>query len=745
MLKKIKRFFISNYAKNILNSRKNLIVVTKNRETKDVNKAFLDFFGFKSLKDFKKKHKCICELFVKENGYLSGKDWLNKLLNNPDIQYKIKIKKDNKEYIFKVEAVRFSGKVIITLTDITQLIKQEEELKEVNDLFSQYKKAVDEFLIVSKTNAKGIITYVNKSFCDISGYTENELIGKSHNIVRHPDMPKKVFTDMWNTIKRGEIWRGFIKNRKKNGDFYWVDTGIMPIKNYKGEIVEYIALRTDITVLIKERQKAQEAEKAKGIFLANMSHEIRTPLNAILGFTQLLERKDNLDKDVQKYIRIINSSANTLLKVINDILDISKIESGDVTIEEREFNPNKVFNDIAALFLAKTKEKNINYKINIDKLPECIKSDEHRLKQVLANLLGNAIKFTPENGEIALNIKNIEENGKVKLKFSVKDSGIGIPKNKQEEIFKAFSQADGSIVRKFGGTGLGLTISSKIVQKLGGNIEVISEEGKGSEFYFILEFNKCNKTDEEIKKENNNLSYKAKILVAEDDIFNQELIKAILGEWDIDFTIVSNGQEAVESVKNYEYDFIFLDINMPKMSGVDAVGEIKKLTSVPVIAMTANAFRDDVKKYFNAGFDGYISKPIKLEELQKVLKNHTVEKPKTNSDNQNYLSFLQKTLKLNKETVLNLIDVYFKNVKEDLTKLKKAVNENNFEKIMAYTHKIKGSSLNLRLDAIAGIAGKMEKKAKEKDSGFDYKGYFNNLEQNIKKIKQEVENENSSF
>ena len=736
MLKKIKSFFVSSYAKNILNSRKNLIVVTKNNETKDVNRAFLDFFGFSSLKDFKKKHKCICELFVKENGYLYGENWIDELLNNPQKQYKIKIKKNNKEYIFKVEAVQFNNKVIITLTDITQLIKQEEEFKEVNELLKQYKKAVDELLIVSKTDPKGIITYVNKNFCYISGYSKDELIGKPHNIVRHPDMPKEAFKDMWDTIKRGEIWRGFIKNRKKDGGFYWVDSGIMPIKNSKGEIVEYIALRTDITFLIEARRKAQEAEKAKGMFLANMSHEIRTPLNAILGFTQLLEKKENLDKDVQKYIRIINSSANTLLKVINDILDISKIEAGDISIEEIEFNPNKVFNDIAALFLGKTKEKEIDYEIDIDKLPECIKSDEHRLKQVLANLIGNAVKFTPQKGKIVLSIKILkEDNEKVTLKFSVKDNGIGIPKDKQKDIFKAFSQADGSVIRKFGGTGLGLTISSKIVQKLGGEIEVDSEEGKGSEFYFTLEFKKCAGIKNSESKENKNISYKAKILVAEDDAFNQELIKEILNEWNIDFTIVSNGKEAVEKVKNNKYDFIFLDINMPEMNGVEAVKNIKKLTDVPVIAMTANAFREDIKSYFEAGFDDYVSKPIKLKELEKVFDKYA----KKDFKKESYISSIQENLKLNKDILNRLIKVYLSTVKEDLNNMEQAIKEEDFEKIRQYSHKIKGSSLNLRIEEIAKLAEEMEEASKKEVKIF----YKDKLEE-IRKIISEMEKENEN-
>ena len=731
----IDRFLGKNedYADEILNSRKNIIIVAKDNEPEKVNKAFLNFFNVSNLDEFKKNHRCICEFFSKEDGFLYGDDWIEKILNNENEQYKVKIIKDNQEYIFKIDAAKYKDKIILTLTDITKLINQQRKLKEVNELLDQYKKAVDELMIVSKTDTKGIITYVNKNFCEISGYSEKELLGKSHNIVRHPDMPKGLFKNMWDTIKRGELWRGFIKNRRKDGGYYWVDTGIMPIKNYKGEIVEYIAIRSDITYLIESIKRAKDAEKAKSMFLANMSHEIRTPLNAILGFTQLLEKKSNLDPESQKYIRIINSSANTLLKIINDVLDLSKIESGNISIDKKEFNPNKVFSDVAVLFLAKAKEKKINYKIDIDKLPDCILSDEHRLKQVIANLIGNAVKFTPEDGEIVVSVKKIDEDDKkVKMRFSVKDTGIGIPKDKQKEIFKAFSQADGNIIKQFGGTGLGLTISSKIVQKLGGNIEVESEEGKGSEFYFTLEFEKCDKVIEEEKKDEKNFTFKAKILVAEDDEFNQELIKAILNNFEIDYDIVSNGEEAIQKVKNNNYDLIFLDINMPKMSGLEAIGEIKKLTKTPIIALTANAFKEDVEKYFKAGFDDYISKPIKLDELERVFSKYLKKEEKS------YLSNLQDSLNLSRDILMNLVDIYFKNVSQDLRHLEKSIKNKDFEEIRKYAHKIKGSSLNLKLDEIGKIASEMEKNSKEKNSNFDYEENLMKIEKLLENIEKEI-------
>ena len=615
---------------------------------------------------------------------------------------------------------------------------KERKFKEVNELLNQYKNAVDELLIVSKTDPQGIITYVNDNFCNISGYSKEELIGKPHNIIRHPDMPKEIFKDMWQTIKKGENWRGIIKNRKKDGSEYWVDTGIMPIKDYEGKIIEYIALRTDITEVVKAKERAQSAKKMKSMFLANMSHEIRTPLNAILGFTQLLEKNKNLDEETQKYLRIINSSANTLLKIINDILDLSKMESKNITFDNKEFNPNKVFFDIAYLFLAKAKEKNIDYKIEIDNLPECIKSDEDRLKQVLANLIGNAIKFTHENGKITLSIKVIQEDEtKVKLKFSVKDSGIGISKEKQKEIFKAFSQADDSITRKFGGTGLGLTISSKIVKKLGGVIEINSIEGEQSEFYFSLEFEKCKTETEQTKKGEENIIYDLKVLVAEDDEFNQELIKAILSKWDINFDIVSNGEEAVNYVKNNNYDLILLDINMPKMSGIDALKEIKKSTNTPVIAMTANAFRDDVKNYFDIGFDDYIAKPIKLEELQKIFSKYS-KKLKNSSKKDNYFTLLENTFGFDSDVLTKLIDIYLKNVEQDLKELQKAIEDKNLDAVLNLSHKIKGSSLNMKLDKIAQIAFEMEKNARNKNKDFDYKKYFDELKYLLEEWKKDI-------
>ena len=369
-----------------------------------------------------------------------------------------------------------------------EVSKRTKELNDSNVLLLEYKKAVDASAIVSKADPKGYITYVNKTFCDISGYSEEELIGKPHNIVRHPDMPKEVFKELWNTIKAKRIFSGIIKNKNKNGSTYYVASNIVPILDTNNEIIEYLSLRYDITELIEAKKKAEIAQKAKSTFLANMSHEIRTPLNAIIGFSDILCESD-IDHENKENAKIISKSAKSLLHIINDVLDISKIESGKLEVELNEFSLFDLTEHIVELFSINAKNKNIKFVYSVDpKLPHLILSDSTRLQQVISNLLSNAIKFTSEYGKIYFKIEVLEQdNENAKIKFSIKDSGIGMTPEQLKVIFTPFSQADSGISRKFGGTGLGLAICFDIIKILGSQIEVTSEIGSGSEFSFTLD------------------------------------------------------------------------------------------------------------------------------------------------------------------------------------------------------------------------------------------------------------------
>jgi len=476
------------YMQDILSSQNSIIIINNSKEILDVNDSFYRYFDeFKTLDEFKEKHSCVCDYFIKEEGYIYKQEnvnWVEDLVNNQDKLHKVKMLKNKQYYYFTISAINSPriNRIIITMTDITQLEKS-------NNLVNEYKKAVDASAIVSKTDKKGKITYVNDKFIDISGYTLSELKGKTHNIVKSENTNSEIFDDMWTTISSKNIWNGMIENKKKNGDSYFVNATIVPMIDENNNIVEYIALRYDITEQIEAIKKAKKAEQTKSLFLANMSHEIRTPLNAIIGFTSILKRS-KLEKKESNYIDIIDTSAGNLLGIVNDILDISKMENGNLVCEKIEFNPFREFNAVIDLFIAKADEKNINLIPYIDpRIMQKLIGDPLRIKQVISNLISNAIKFSKENTNINVHISlSSQEEKSCKIRFSIKDNGIGISKDKQKTIFEEFTQADDSTSREYGGTGLGLSISNKIVNALGSNIELKSEENKGAEFYFELEY-----------------------------------------------------------------------------------------------------------------------------------------------------------------------------------------------------------------------------------------------------------------
>lgn len=369
-----------------------------------------------------------------------------------------------------------------------------ESLVHANKILNEYKKAVDTSTIVSKTNKKGMITYVNDEFVKISGFTRSELIGKYHNIIRHEDMEKETFKELWETIKTKKTWKGIIKNKRKDGSSYYVSSTIVPILDHNDDIEEFLAIRLDITELIKAQIKTRKADDAKSTFLANMSHEIRTPLNAIIGFSNILCENNSLNTQGQKQAGIIHSSATSLLSIINDILDISKIENGNFDISIDASDLYYISEHVTELFSKKASEKNIKLIFNLDhKIPMCVLTDGVRIRQVLSNLLSNAIKFTPAYGKVSFSINTLNcTNDKVKIRFEVEDTGIGIPEDKVDNVFKPFIQVDHKSNREFQGTGLGLSICSHIVELLDSRIEIQSEVGKGTRFWFDVEFDVCN-------------------------------------------------------------------------------------------------------------------------------------------------------------------------------------------------------------------------------------------------------------
>ena len=388
--------------------------------------------------------------------------------------------------------------------------------------------------------------------------------------------------------------------------------------------------RKMIADLNESRRKIKEASTLKEQFLANMSHEIRTPMNAIIGFTNILKRT-NLEAEQRSYVQNIHSAGENLLALINDILDLSKIEAGMIQMEETNFSLRSLIGSIAAMLDEKIKEKRLYLTTEIkEAVPDIVTGDAVRLTQILVNLLGNALKFTEVGGvKLIVDVLQVDKD-KVNLRFNIIDTGIGIAKEKQEAIFERFQQAEAETSRRFGGTGLGLSIVKQLVELQGGSLLLESKPGKGSEFIIEMEYKLPDEekmlSDALAAAEINTVSLnEVKVLIAEDNPMNQQLIKHLMKNWAIGHTIVNNGAEAVEALRNENFSIVLMDIQMPEMDGYTATTVIRNelKLQVPIIAMTAHAMMGEKEKCLQLGMNDYISKPLKETILYNIIAQYS--------------------------------------------------------------------------------------------------------------------------
>ncbi len=616
------------------------------------------------------------------------------------------------------------------IQDISKRKKAENNLKYQEEKYRNIIANMNLGLIEVDNNE--IIQFANQSFSDISGYETNELIGKS---------PSEVFIfgenfeimQSKNVVRKlgvSDVYQIPIKN--KRGELKWWAISGAPNFDDKGNLVGTIGIHLDITDqkqleidLESEKIKAEEASKAKEAFLANMSHEIRTPLNAIIGFLRELEKQKLTDLQ-QKYIENSSIASKHLLAIINNILDISKIEAGEMSLNDEDFIIENSIKNVVTVLQPKAEQKSIDLIINYDtKISKVLKGDPLRIEQILFNLIGNSLKFTHE-GKISVNCTLVNENSNSEeICVSIFDTGIGMDKKFIEAIFKKFSQEDKKITRKFGGTGLGMAITKELVNLMNGRIEVESEKNIGTKIYIYLTLEKGNQ--ENIKnalsdKELTNIDG-AKILLVEDNELNRMVAQNSLQYFNCKVVEAENGLIALDILKSTKFDIILMDIQMPEMDGIEATKIIRNKLKIktPIIALTANAFKTEIEKCKKAGMDEYVTKPfdetILLETIAKLLHQKEIKPISHSSNVENVwlysLNSINNLSRGNEEFVQKMIAIFIDQTIDTIQKVEKALLTNNFQEVSRLIHKIKPSIEGMGILSILDDVKLLEKKAKE--------------------------------
>ncbi|OQX16747.1 MAG: hypothetical protein BWK73_02015 [Thiothrix lacustris] len=502
------------------------------------------------------------------------------------------------------------------------------------DLNNQ-KFALDQHAIVSITNLQGTITYANQRFCDISGYSQEELLGQNQRIVKSDEHPPELFEDLWRTITQGKVWHGDIKNRKKDGGFYWVNATIVPLMGVDGLPHQFIGIRTDITVnknleqsLQFAKEQAEGAAVAKGQFLANMSHEIRTPMNAVLGMLRLLHNTHLTERQLD-YASKAEGAAQSLLGLLNDILDFSKIDAGKMTLEVHPFRLDKLLRDLSVIVSANVGNKDVEVLFDVEPAtPKALCGDMLRLHQVLLNLCSNAVKFTA-HGEVVVRISVARQTAQeATLRFAVKDTGIGIAPENQQHIFDGFSQAEASTTRRFGGTGLGLSICRRLVALMGGELMLQSELGRGSVFSFQIPLPISHEPQPDLaaRVEHPHLTA-LRVLLVDDNPTARDILTPMLRSlgWQVDSA--ADGPQALALLQSHAipgqapYQVLFIDWQMPGMDGWETLQRLQAITPplppLAVIMVTANS-RDMLSQRSppeQALLQGFLVKPVTASML----------------------------------------------------------------------------------------------------------------------------------
>ena len=620
-----------------------------------------------------------------------------------------------------------TGIVVLSLLVIRHIISQQHLIKELEQANQNETEARHNIEKISteiqdlynnapcgyhSIDANARIIAINDTELKWLEYTRDEVIGQlSIYDVLDEETAKSVRDNFPEFKRRGYVRERRLTMRTKSGRTFPVVLNSVAVYDTEGNYISSRSTVYDITeqqkterALKEAKQQALESAHVKEQFLANMSHEIRTPINSVIGFTNLLQ-KTALSEDQKQFVNLIQSASENLLTIINDILDISKIEAGMLRIEKNPFSLRGLCNSIETMFYHKAREKSLSFSIYIqENIPDTLTGDAVRLTQILVNLISNAIKFTQKGG-ITINITSISQTGEsARLRFSVKDSGIGIPPDKLEAVFERFQQGETDTTRKYGGTGLGLSIVKNLVQLQGGDISVNSDPGKGTEFIFEIEYSLVTVTEPIPSVLPDKIDIgpgafpDAKILVVEDNAMNQLLIKYTFQSWKMNFELADNGAKAIEWLQRDKFDLVLLDIQMPLMDGYATSQTIRKelKSDIPIIAMTAHALAGEREKCLSYGMNDYISKPIHEKELYMLLKRYlddgkdSIESLK-NSLHYIDLNFLEDMVMGSGDFMKTILKQFLKQFPGEMETLKKAVEDKDTRQVATLSHHIQST------------------------------------------------------
>lgn len=623
-------------------------------------------------------------------------------------------------------------------------------------------------LVISKTkNAisilqpEGRIVSVNDAFVQMTGYGASEAVGQPlSDLLFGPSSDSSAVAAYRNAIARGEELTQDILRYRKNGQTYWVESDLIPVRGASGQVAQWIVIDTDITrrreteeALRAAKETAEKSSQLKSEFLANMSHEIRTPLNSIIGMTDLA-LATQLTSEQQEYLQTVRSSSETLLTLLNDILDLSKIEAGKMEVEEIDFDLHELIRETVRTFSLRAEEKGLELSAQLaDELPRSARGDPTKLRQVLMNLIGNAIKFTDE-GEVRVTAQpQWQDEDEISLHFSVRDTGIGIAADKLDEIFQAFRQADASTTRKYGGSGLGLTISSELVRMMRGHLWVDSTPGEGTTFHFTVKLRPgaplalppAHPAPVERAVPPAAPSTKAtdwrsaprvrplKVLVADDHQANRQLVTTVLRSRGHHCTEVGDGREALEHARRENFDILLMDVQMPVMDGFQTTEAIRRQEEgtrrhVPIIALTAHAMSGDREKCLAAGMDAYLAKPIRPGQLVELVESvadlkppwdegrapaasdgdATTDEPEPAFD----LHYALESLDNDRELLIGQMEFFLKDAPVLLAQMGQAIADRDPYHLQVAAHRLKGMLARYAYQQAADAALELERQGK---------------------------------